>query len=193
MNAAVDETGPAWSAHWEDDLAAADHEALAGLLRRCFPRSRAGFAGTESWASGRPELRLVARVDGRPAAHAAVLRRFLQLDGGQLGGVGAQLVGDVGLVGVDPDRQGTGLGADLLARTAVALHGLDLPFGFLTCGEQVAGFYGTAGWVRVDNPVRMIRRDQRVQVYGGVAMVLPVRAGMSEWPAGRLDRNGYEV
>jgi hypothetical protein len=26
-----------------------------------------------------------------------------------------------------------------------------------------------------------------------VAMVLPVRAGMSEWPAGRLDRNGYEV
>jgi nodulation protein A len=187
VNAAVGEPGPAWSTHWEDDLAAADHEALAGLLRRCFPRSRAGFPGAESWASGRPELRLVARVEGRPVAHVAVLRRFLQLEGG------AQLVGDVGLVGVDPDRQGSGLGADLLARTAAALRQLDLPFGFLTCGEQVAGFYSTAGWLRVDNPVRMIRRDQRVQVYGGVAMVLPVRAGMSEWPAGRLDRNGYEV
>jgi nodulation protein A len=187
VNAAVGEPGPAWSTHWEDDLAAADHEALAGLLRRCFPRSRAGFPGAESWASGRPELRLVARVDGHPVAHVAVLRRFLQLEGG------ARLVGDVGLVGVDPDRQGTGLGADLLARTATTLRRLDLPFGFLTCGEQVAGFYSTAGWVRVDNPVRMIRRDQRVQVYGGVAMVLPVRAGMSEWPAGRLDRNGYEV
>jgi nodulation protein A len=187
VNAAVGEPGPAWSTHWEDDLTAADHAVLAGLLRRCFPRSRAGFPGAESWASGRPELRLVARVDGRPVAHAAVLRRFLQLERG------ARLVGDVGLVGVDPDRRGTGLGADLLARTAAALRELDLPFGFLTCGEQVAGFYRAAGWVRVDNPMRMIRRDQRVQVYGGVSMALPVRAGMAEWPAGRLDRNGYEV
>ena len=192
MNAAVGEPGPAWATHWEDDLVAGDHEALAGLLRRCFPRSRAGFPGARSWASGRPELRLVGRVAARPVAHVAVLRRFLQLDGGRPDG-GAQLVGDVGLVGVDPDRQGTGLGADLLARTAAALHGLELPFGFLTCGEQVAGFYGTGGWVRVDNPVRLIRRDQRVQVYGGMAMVLPVRAGMSEWPVGGLDRNGYEV
>jgi nodulation protein A len=187
VNAAVGEPGPAWSTHWEDDLTAADHDVLAGLLRRCFPRSRAGFPGTQSWASGRPELRLVARVEGRAVAHVAVLRRFLQLE------TRAQPVGDVGLVGVDPERQGTGLGADLLARTAAALRELDLPFGFLTCGEQVAGFYRTAGWVRVDNPVRMIRRDQRVQVYGGVSMVLPVRAELAEWPTGRLDRNGYEV
>ena len=176
-----------WSPTWEDDLVDAEHEALAGLLRRCFPRSRAGFPGTESWASGRPELRLIARDGHGPVAHVAVLRRFLTLESGP------QLIGDVGLVGVDPDRRGTGLGADLLARTAAALYELELPFGFLTCGEQVAGFYETAGWLRVANPVRMIRRDRRVQVYGGVAMALPVRAGMADWPEGQVDRNGYEL
>ena len=40
----------------------------------------------------------------------------------------------------------------------------------------------------------MVRRDGRVQVYGGVAMTLPVAVDLAGWPAdGRLDRNGYEV
>ena len=43
---------------------------LAGLLRRCFPRSRAGFPGAESWASGRPELRL--NIDRKRAADLGV-------------------------------------------------------------------------------------------------------------------------
>ena len=55
---------------------------------------------------------------------------------------------------------------------------LELPFGFLTCGEHVAGFYATGGWVRVPGPTRMVRADGRVQVYGGVSMVLPVRRGI---------------
>ncbi len=177
-----------WSTVWEDDLTGEQHEQLAGLLRRCFPASRAGFGGAVSWASGRPELRIVALDGARPVAHAGILRRFLRVDGRSL------LVGDVGLVAVDPDRRGTGLGAALLDRTAAALHALELPFGFLTCGEQVAGFYATAGWARIGNPVRMVRRDGRVQVYGGVAMTLPVAVDLAGWPAdGRLDRNGYEV
>jgi nodulation protein A len=186
----VAEPGPpglSWATRWEDDIPDAQHAALAGLLRRCFPGSRAGFPDAESWAGARPELRLVGSVAGRPVAHVAVLRRFLQLAGG------AQLIGDVGLVGVDPDLRGCGVGAALLTRTAALLRGLELPFGFLTCREQVAGFYAAGGWVRVANPVRMIRRDRRVQVYGGVAMVLAVGAGMACWPSGQVDRNGYEV
>jgi nodulation protein A len=176
-----------WSLTWEDDLVDAEHEALAGLLRPCFPRSAEVLTGPRSWISGRPELRVIAEQAGRPVAHLGVLRRFLQFESGP------QLIGDIGLVAVHPDRRGTGLGAELLARTAAALHRLDLPFGFLTCGEQVAGFYEKAGWVRVANPVRMIRRDRRVQVYGGLAMAMPVRAGMADWPKGRADRNGYEL
>ena len=85
------------------------------------------------------------------------------------------------------------MGAELLARGRAALDGLELPFGYLTCGEQVAGFYESGGWVRVPGPTRMVRADGRVQVYGGVSMVLPVRAGIDGWPAGQVDRNGWEV
>jgi nodulation protein A len=120
-------------------------------------------------------------------AHAAVLRRFLQIDGR------AQLVGDVGLVAVDPARHGSGLGAALLVRVREALCGLGMPFGFLTCGERVAGFYGRGGWSRVPGPTRMIRADGRMQVYGGVSMVLALATPLDAWPSGRIDRNGWEV
>ena len=173
-----------WTSVWEDDVD--DHAALGRLLGRAFPRSRT-LGGAQSWSSARPELRLIGRVDGRVAAHAAVLRRFLQIDGR------AQLVGDVGLVAVDPDLHGTGLGAALLAQVREALCVLGMPFGFLTCGEQVAGFYARGGWVRVPGPTRMIRADGRMQVYGGVSMVLALSTPLEAWPPGRIDRNGWEV
>ncbi len=189
MNAAADRSRvpPTWVTTWEDDLTDDDHAALGALLARCFPRSRTPFGPGRSWSSARPELRLVARVDGEPVAHLAVLRRFLQVDGN------AVLVGDVGLVAVDPARRGGGTGAALLARGRETVAALGLPFGFLTCGERVAGFYASGGWVAVPGPTRMVRADGRVQVYGGVSMVLPVRRGIDEWPAGRVDRNGWEV
>jgi nodulation protein A len=182
----VSRTPSTWTVTWEDDLDDADHAALGALLARCFPRSRTPFGPGRSWSSARPELRLVGSA-GRPLAHAGVLRRFLQV------GDVATPVGDVGLVAVDPDAQGHGVGGALLVRCRDLLDGLDLPFGYLTCGEQVAGFYASAGWVRVPGPTRMVRADGRVQVYGGASMVLPVRRGIDAWPAGRVDRNGWEV
>ena len=173
-----------WTSVWEDDVV--DHASLAALLARAFPRTRS-IGGEQSWSSARPELRLVGRADGRVVAHAAVLRRFLQIDGC------AQLVGDVGLVAVDPARHGTGLGAALLAQVREALCELGVPFGFLTCGEQVAGFYARGGWARVPGPTRMIRADGRTQVYGGVSMVLALATPLDAWPSGRIDRNGWEV
>jgi nodulation protein A len=175
-----------WTGTWEDDVANGEHDALGELLARCFPNAYTRFGPGRSWSSARPELRLVARAADRPVAHLAVLRRFLQI------GDVAQLVGDVGLVAVDPDLQGRGLGADLLARCRTMLHGLDLPFGYLTTGAQ-AGFYATGGWVAVLGPTRTVRADGRVQVHGGVSMVLPVHRPIEEWPAGRVDRNGWEV
>ncbi len=132
-----------WTSVWEDDVV--DHAELAVVLARAFPHA-GRIGGEQSWSSARPELRLVGRADGRVVAHAAVLRRFLQIDGR------AQLVGDVGLVAVDPARHGSGLGAALLVRVREALCGLGMPFGFLTCGERVAGFYGRGGWSRVPAP-----------------------------------------
>lgn len=168
-------------------MTAAEHDELGALLARCFVRSRTPFGPGRSWSSALPELRVVARSGGRPVAHLAVLRRFLQVDGR------AVLAGDVGLVAVDPALQGGGVGAELLAQGRAALDGLELPFGYLTCGEQVAGFYESGGWVRVPGPTRMVRAGGRVQVYGGVSMVLPVRVGIDGWPVGQVDRNGLEV
>jgi nodulation protein A len=173
-----------WTSVWEDDVD--DHAALGRLLARAFPRSRT-LGGAQSWSSARPELRLIGRANGQVVAHAAILRRFLQIDGH------AQLVGDVGLVAVDPARHGTGLGAALLAQIREALCGLGMPFGFLTCGEQVAGFYARGGWARVPSPTRMIRADGQTQVYGGVSMVLALATPLDAWPTGRIDRNGWEV
>ena len=173
-----------WTSVWEDDVV--DHAELAVVLARAFPHA-GRIGGEQSWSSARPELRLIGRADGQVVAHAAVLRRFLQIDGH------AQLVGDVGLVAVDPTRHGTGLGAALLAQIREALCGLGMPFGFLTCGEQVAGFYARGGWSRVPGPTRMIRADGQTQVYGGVSMVLALATPLDAWPTGRIDRNGWEV
>jgi nodulation protein A len=178
-----------WSLTWEDDLDAGAHAELAALLARVFPHS-GRIGGTRSWSSGRPEARLVGRRDGRAVAHLAVLRRFLRFPGA----APDLLVGDVGLVGVDPDRQGEGLGGRLLAAAAEALTGLDVPFGFLTTAEDLVGFYASAGWVRVPARTRQLAPDGLPVVDGGPSMVLPVRARMADWPAADVvDRNGYEV
>jgi nodulation protein A len=177
-----------WSSTWENDLDEDAHAELAGLLARCFPRSPR-LGGTRSWSGGRPELRLCGRLDGRPVAHLGILRRHLRVAGAETD----VLVGDVGLVAVDPDVQGGGLGRRLLAEANGALDRLRMPFGFLTCGEQVAGFYAAGGWRRVTNPTRTMRADGKVEVYGGASMVLPVWSGMAGWPGGLIDRNGYEV
>ena len=173
-----------WTSVWEDDVV--DHAELAVVLARAFPHA-GRIGGEQSWSSARPELRLVGRADGQVVAHAAVLRRFLQIDGR------AQLVGDVGLVAVDPARHGSGLGAALLVRVREALCGLGMPFGFLTCGSRWRASTPAAGGSRVPGPTRMIRADGRMQVYGGVSMVLALATPLDAWPSGRIDRNGWEV
>jgi nodulation protein A len=85
------------------------------------------------------------------------------------------------------------LGQDLLAAAARELHRLELPYGYLTCGYHIVGFYERAGWVRVDNPTRQLGSGGAIKIYGEASMLLPVRAGLEQWPAGLLDRNGYEV
>lgn len=177
-----------WSQHWETELAAAEHDAIAALLTVAFPRT-AAFAEGRSWVGARPECRLVARTDGRPVAHAALVRRFLRApDEGR-----SVLVGDVGLVAVDPAQQGTGLGAALLGRVAAVLDELALPFGFLTCGPEVAPFYRRHGWRAADQPLHAIDVHHHVETDRANGMLLPVLAGPGDWPRGRLVRDGEEL
>ncbi|TGO05694.1 GNAT family N-acetyltransferase [Serinibacter arcticus] len=173
-----------WRTVRETDLTAADHTALAGLLARAFPET--DLRG-RSWCSERPELRLVGTDDdGAPAAHLAVLRRFVRV------GTAEVLVADTGLVAVDPSRQGTGLGLALLTEAARVLAGLGVPFGFLTTGHDREGFYSRGGWRRTPTQLtRTIERDESVQVWREASLHLPL--GRGEFPSGEITRDGYEV
>lgn len=179
-----------WTLRWEADLSADDHTALAALFARYFPKDHATFTGTRSWMGARPEARVIAYDQGRPVAHLGFVRRMLRLESG-----GSQLVGDAGLVGVDPDYQGTGLGRRLLTETALALTGQGLPFGYLTCAPELVAYYTAGGWQQSPGQVtRMIDTAMRPETFTGPAMVLPVSAPFSAWPTGQtIIRDGLEV
>ena len=101
----------------------------------------------------------------------------------------------MGLVGVDPDYQGRGLGRRLLAEAALALNSQALPFGFLTCAPELVPFYSAGGWQQaVGLTTRMIDTRLQPESFTGPAMVLPVRASFADWPTGgTVVRDGLEV
>ncbi|MEJ2864915.1 GNAT family N-acetyltransferase [Actinomycetospora flava] len=184
-------TDPRWTVSWETDLDAAAHADVAALLSRAYARQSARFSDGRSWAGARPELRVVGRVGGVAVAHAGVVRRFLRAlpDGGDV------LVGDVGLVAVDPGHQGRGLGAALTARVVDVLVDLDVPFGFVSCGPAVEGFYRAAGWTRLPGvTVRLVDTHHRTRVDTDPAMVHAAGRPLSAWPPAReLARDGQLV
>ena len=179
-----------WTLRWEADLSADDHTALARLFGRYYPEQQSVFVGARSWMGARPEARVIGYDAGRPVAHLGFVRRMLRLESGA-----SQLVGDVGLVGVDPDYQGTGLGRRLLAEATAALTGQNLPFGYLTCAPELVAYYTGGGWRQSPGQVtRMIDTALRPETFTGPAMVLPVLAPFSDWPAGQtIIRDGLEV
>ncbi|MHA6765518.1 GNAT family N-acetyltransferase [Streptacidiphilus sp. PAMC 29251] len=180
-----------WAVTWENDIPLERHEALAELLARVYPQHAELFSRGRSWSGARPEARIIGSAGDRPVAHLGLLRRFLRVADTDT----SLLVGDVGLVAVDPDLQGRRVGSALLDRTTRAMADLALPFGFLTCRPEVVPFYRGGGWQQVDGQVtRMIDNNHRPEVYHGPALVLPVAAPLTHWPHGHtVDRNGLEV
>jgi nodulation protein A len=185
-----------WSVTWETDLHDAAHPGLAALLTRAYAGEAHRFAGGRSWAGARPEVRVVGRRDGTPVAHAGVVRRFLRAlpDPGH-GADEHVLVGDVGLVAVHPDHHGRGLGRALLARVVDLLTDLGVPFGFLSCGPDVEGFYRAAGWTRLAGvTVRTITLDHATVADRDPAMVHAAARPLAAWPSARvLARDGRLV
>jgi nodulation protein A len=180
-----------WAVTWENDIPPEGHDALAWMLARAYPRHAELFTEGRSWSGARPEARIVGSVGDRPIAHLGLLRRFLRIPDKKT----SLLIGDVGLVAVDPDFQGQGIGSRLLDQATRVLTDLALPFGFLTCRLDVVPYYRSRGWQRANGQVtRMIDNSHQPEVYDGPAMVLPLHARISDWPHGYVvDRNGLEV
>ena len=185
------ETRIRWRQVWEADLTADDHEQLRLLLTELFRRDGAqGGAWGHSWASGRPDLRLVGYDGDEAVAHIAVAPRLVLVGGRPL------LVGDTGLVGVRASHRGTGLGLELLARHAALVRGLGLPYAFLTCTDPTTSFYARGGWHRLPRSLRVTQLPPRgVLAHTGedAAMVLAAASTFDAWPAGDITRNGYEI
>ncbi|MGH3659358.1 MAG: GNAT family N-acetyltransferase [Micromonosporaceae bacterium] len=181
-----------WALTWEIDLTDTERAALARMLGRTYPAYADLFTGRRCWSWARPEIRMIGWSGDRPIAHLGVLRRFLHVPDAR----SILLVGDTGLVAVDPDFQGRGIGRDLLHRTTRTMTTLDLPFGFLICRPSVVPFYESGGWKLIDGQVTRMIADttEETEVYRGPAMVLPVRSPLSDWPHGHVvDRNGRGV
>lgn len=105
-----------WASWREGELDPAAHGRIASMLRAAFPAYANAFPGRRSWSGARPELRVVAHDPVGVAAHAGVLRRFIQVVDGDR--AVEQLVAHVGLVAVRPDLQGSGIGRQLGSRVA---------------------------------------------------------------------------
>ncbi|MFC5139941.1 GNAT family N-acetyltransferase [Actinomycetospora rhizophila] len=179
-----------WSCRWETALEPRDHDAIAALLARSYATSAGAFPRGHSWAGARPELRVLGHQDGEVVAHAGLIRRFLRAPDHDA----SVLVGDVGLVAVHPGRQGQGLGAALMSSVAGTLDRLGLPFGFLTCDPDVRAFYERSGWTPLlEHPMRSIRVDQDLEDHRRNGMLLPVQRPATDWPSGRIERNGQEI
>lgn len=170
---------------WETGLTPGDHAALSALLRAAFPGPE--FEPDRSWPASwaRKEVRVWLEVSGAPVAHLGFERRLAGTPTGDV------LLAGVGDVAVSPSHQGRGLGAALMRALADVLPDA-ADFGFLQCREEVAGFYASTGWTRVDNPTRFVDvRDAR-SVREGVfpTFVRPGRRPLSGWPAGLIDLRG---
>ncbi len=179
-----------WQRLWEAELTAHDHEELRLLLTQIFDRHPANSGWAHSWASGRPDVRIVGRDGDEAVAHIAVAPRLVLVGGRPV------LVGDTGLVGVRPSHRGRGLGLELLARHAALVAALELPFAFLTCTDPTVSYYVRGGWHPLPRSVRVTqlpRGGTTADTPDTAALVLPVATAMDEWPAGDVSRNGHEI
>ncbi|ADV66459.1 GNAT family N-acetyltransferase [Deinococcus maricopensis] len=154
------------------------------LLMAAYPQFADFWAGTSFWG-GPADARLwLSAPDGEVLAHLGFGRRTVRV------GREDVRVAGVGAVATHPAHRGRGYGARLLRTLPHAAP--DVDFAFLECREEVAPFYASGGFVRVPNSTWSLDPDEGMWVEraGSPVMVLPVRASIRAWPAGRVDLRG---
>ena len=183
--------GVHFTVHWEGELTVPDHRDIAYTLRQAFSSEAHLFADARSWAGARPELRLVARTEAGVVGHYAVKRRFLRVDETD------QLVGETGLLAVHPDLRRRGLGPQLVDRMNGLLTALAVPFGFTNCTRERVKYHEAAGWRElpgVRTSFCLAGQPSKSLTLDYPAVVLPVTAGIEDWPIGTLIQlNGAEL
>jgi aminoglycoside 2'-N-acetyltransferase I len=161
-----------------DELAPAEAQAVRDLLRAAFADDGGGFS-EDDWAHSTGGIHVVLDVDGVIVAHAALVARSLQADGGTL------RTGYVEGVATAPGHQGRGYGT-LVMREIGALIAAEFELGALSTG--VPAFYERLGWRRWLGPTFVATRDGVVATPeddGGI-LFLPTASGPPLDPAGPI-------
>ena len=132
------------------------------------------------WA--RPDWRVLVRLDGELAAHAAITQRTISANGE------AARVGGIGAVMSPPRFQGKGHARAAMLRSHDYIRDeLRLEFGFLFCSAGLLRYYQRLGWERIEGPVSFAQDDGDA-TWEEEAMVLPLTG--RPWPGPPVDLNG---
>jgi GNAT superfamily N-acetyltransferase len=104
------------------------------------------------------------------------------------------MIAGVGGVLVHPEHRSSGVGRQLMrASHASMLSETDALFAYLGCREEVAPFYESAGWSRVNVVERCISRTDQTTIEistGAPTLVRPIHAELEDWPEGEVDLRG---
>ncbi len=160
----------------DGDVRPEDRETLEQWTRELFGDAEEKY----DWA--RPDWRILVRVDGVLAAHAAITQRTISAN------EEPARVGGIGSVMSPPEFQGKGHAkAAMLRAHEFMRETLGLEFGFLFCSAHLLRYYQRLGWERIDGPVSFAQDDGDA-TWQEETMVLPL-TGRS-WPGPPVDING---
>lgn len=145
--------------------------------------SRALFGSAEDmydWAT--PDWRILVRVGGQLAAHAAISQRTVSAN------EEPARVGGIGGVMVSHEFQGKGHAKAAMLRAQEFIRDtLQLEFGFLFCSPRLVPYYQRLGWMPIEGPVSFAQGGSDV-TWHEETMVLPLTN--RHWPGPPVDLNG---
>ncbi len=148
-------------------LTPAEVAALKELMAEAFAQDEHGGFTDDDWAHALGGTHFVADEGGRIVGHASVVERDIRTGGRSL------RTGYVEAVATAVDRQGRGIGTEVMRAVAAHLDAYEL--GALGTGSH--GFYQRLGWVTWRGPssVRSTDGDRPTPEEDGYIMVLRTR------------------
>jgi len=156
-------------------LTAPEIRALRELLWAAFGSGEEAFT-EDDWQHAIGGLHFLLELDGKILAHASVVKRELHLGGRPV------QAGYVEAVATDPDRQGRGLGTQVMRGvTSYIQEGFEEGFELGALGTGSHHFYERLGWLRWRGPtsVRTDTGTHRTPDEDGYILILPTPSSPS--------------
>jgi GNAT superfamily N-acetyltransferase len=99
------------------------------------------------------------------------------------------MIAGIGGVATDEPHRGRGYASALVTEAMrFARAELRLPFGLLQCHRELIDFYGSRGWLKINEPVFCLQLDGKLHQSPEHPMVM--RLTDDDWPAGAINMNG---